>query len=520
MSKLSNKTLQIQRLKEKIDPSAAEQIMIQKARTDFKWFFWYVSGLKPAAHHLKWLDALTNHDFINIISARGAAKTTFLVYFMAWWAGKHPLRTNLISSVSLQQSKDRLQMIREIIQYNEQYRNVFPHIHIDQNRSNNQTEFTIWSDEYGSYEAYRALVGREGDLKNPTFFAAGTGSASIIGKRISGILLLDDPFDENNSATEESREKVATWFHRTVLPCLLPGAKAAVISTRWAETDLSGRLAELTNMAGEHLWKTIDIPAWTEDPETGELISYWPEWWPMQRLLEEQERIGEILFQLMYLNNPRGMSLGHFTLEMLNRDIPDPLPNWAELVVSTDLAFSEKRRSDFTVAQAIIRDREKPYNMYIIDQIRFKKSFHAAIQEVGRFCIQTVERWGDVDRVLFEDQVLSHAAFDEFKKQFPGFRAKKVPLKGNDKLVRAQGLIIKAQRGGLYINQSMPDILALKSEYLGVGGSAGHDDTLDCGSLAVTYFGEGGAKTTSGLTYINLDTGEVVNPDKPKVLVV
>ncbi len=486
--------------------------MIEKARTNFFWFFWYVSGLKLARHHLEWLDALLHFDFVNIIAPRGSAKTTFLAYFMAWWAGRHPMRTNLISSVSLNQSKDRLQMIREIIQYNEQYQRIFPHIHVDTNRSSNQTEFTLWSDEYGSYEAYRAEVGRTGDLKNPTFFAAGTGSASIIGKRISGILLLDDPFDENNSATEESREKVATWFHRTVLPCLLPGAKSAVISTRWAETDLSGRLADLTNMSGVFLWKTIDTPAWVVDPESGDFISYWPEWWPIDRLLAEQERIGEILFQLMYLNNPRGMSLGHFDLEMLNRGLPSPLPDFLELVVTTDMAFTEKRRSDFTVAQAIMRDRNKPYNMFILDQIRIKKSFHAAITEVGNFCLKTVEKWGDVDRVLFEDQAMSQSAFEEFKRQFPGFRAKKVSLKGNDKLIRAQGLIIKAQRGGLFINQSMPSILALKSEYLGVGGSAGHDDTLDCGSLATEYWGLD-SRGASGLINIDLDTGELVVPD-------
>lgn len=474
------------------------------------WFIWYVSGMKPAKHHLRWLDALSTSDFVNIIAPRGSAKTQTMMYYMAWHAARDPLLTNLISSVSLEQSMDRLQMVREIIQYNENFHKVFPHIFVDEGRTNNKTQFTLWSDEYGSYEAYRIKVSQEGDLKNPTFFAAGSGSASIIGKRISGIMLLDDPHDENNSATEESREKISTWFHRTVLPCRLPGSKAVVISTRWAETDLSGRLADKTNMSGEFIWFTIDIPAWVEDPETNDLISYWPEWWPISRLQEERDSIGDIMFELMYLNNARGLSLGHFTLEMLNRDIPAPLPEIWEFIVSTDLAFTEKRRSDYTVAQLIARDRHKPYNMYILDQIRTKKSFHAAIGEVGSFCDKCSEKYGTLKRVLFEKQALSLSAFEEFKKQFPAYKnkAKLVPLKGNDKLVRAQGLIIKAQRGGLFINQDMPHILVLKSEYLGVGGAAGHDDTLDCGSLALEHFGLGGSGSST-LMFLDPETGKM-----------
>lgn len=496
--------LQFQKLKAKLPPEKLEPLLVEKARTDFFWFFWFVTGMRLADHHLKWLEAFGKSDRVNIIAPRESAKTTFLVYYMAWYAGRNPMKTNLISSVSLQQSKDRLQMIREVIQYNERYRMIFPDVFVDDNRTNNQTEFTLWSNQYGSYEAYRTRVGQEGDLKNPTFFAAGSGSASIIGKRISGILLLDDPHDEANAATEEAREKVSTWFHRTVLPCLQPNAIAAVISTRWAETDLSGRLAEKTDMAGQPIWYTIDIPAWREDPESGEKISYWPDYWPIERLEAKREEIGEILFQLMYLNNPRGMSLGHFTLEMLNHDIPSVLPENIELVVTTDLAFTEKRRSDYTVAQVIARDRSRPYNMYILDQVRFKRTFHDAISEVGRFCERASELYGVIKAVLFEQQAFSLAGFEEFKRTFPGYRAKLVSLKGNDKLVRAQGLIIKAQRGGLFINQSMPHIMALKSEYLGVGGAAGHDDTLDCGSLALAYWGEEGSGT-SGLVTINLD---------------
>ena len=80
--------------------------------------------------------------------------------------------------------------------------------------------------------------------------AFGINSAGIPGKRINGLLIIDDPHDEKNSATIKQRDKVESLVKKTLFGCLTPGAKIACISTRWAEDDLAGRLMEDADVNG------------------------------------------------------------------------------------------------------------------------------------------------------------------------------------------------------------------------------------------------------------------------------
>jgi predicted phage terminase large subunit-like protein len=473
----------------------AEAEWVRRARSNPADFTYYLTEMRPAKHHLVWWNAMLSGNRVNIVSPREAAKTTILVYTLAWLIGKNPFLTHFLGSVTLEQAQDRLSMIRDIIQYNDRYHNVFPGLYIDTKRDNNKSEFSVWSEwvdgQPVDYTTYRILVGHRGSLKDPTLFAAGAGSSQTIGRRFSGFCLVDDPHSESNSATEDLRNKIDDWYHRTLLPCVKEEGKAVVISTRWADTDLSGRLK------AKPMWNTIEIPAIT--PATGE--SYWPEYWPLEKLEAKRAEIGEVMFQLMYLNNPNALASGQFTLDMLSKHIPERFPDLDSLVIATDFAKTTNRSSDYSVFAAIGRSKERPYDIYVFDLWRGKVQWLEVFDQLSAFAERVMLTYGRLDKILIEKQGMSIGSEQELKARYPELPVALVPIRG-DKGDRLDGVAAIAQRGGLYINTHMADYRALVSEILGFP-RATHDDCVDAISLPIQYWG--GSSSRSGILSIRTD---------------
>lgn len=436
----------------------------------------------------------------NIIAPRGSAKTTFSCYLGAWLIGKNSYDTHFIGSVSAKQAEDRLEMIREIIDTNLRFKNVFPHIHIDSKRTNTKNEFSVWSSENGQdYATYRTKVGFYGDPKNSTVFACGIGSSMLIGRRISGLCLIDDVHSEKNSATPSLRQKVLDWFNRTLMPCLKDSGRALVVCTRWGLDDHSGRLKDLKDPDGNPVWTTIDIPA--IDAEGN---SYWPTEWPLTRLDSMRIEIGEIMFGLMFMNDPTALSTGQWNPDMFMHGLPDPLPENMEVIVSTDLAFTTKTASDFCVF-ALIGKAPNPINprltdLYLLDMVREKYKFHDAIDALTVFCGRASVSY-KISAVLFENQAMTLNSFEEFKVRETGFSPRLVNAPG-DKGTRLSEVALKAQRGGFFINQEIPALPAMMSEFIGYP-RVDHDDTIDAVGLPIFFWNVG--EVRAGLIYLEVN---------------
>lgn len=482
-----------------VTTTRAEAWWIEMSRKSLYHFIWYASGKRPPPHMAKWIETLLTTNRINIIAPRGGAKTTYAVYTLAWLIGKDPFATHFIGSVSAKQSEDRLEMVREIVDTNIRFRNVFPHIHIDYKRTCNKSEFTVWSSEYDQdYAAYRTKVGFYGDQKNPTVFACGVGSSALIGRRISGLCLIDDIHSEANSATPALRQKVADWFNRTLMGCLKERAKVLVICTRWGLDDHSGRLKDLKDSEGNRIWSTIDIPAIDKDGN-----SYWPEVFPIERLNQIRDEIGLIMFGLMFMNDPTTLSTGQWTLDMFYRGLPDPLPDDLEVLISTDLAFTTKTASDYCVFAAIGKARNKHNprltDLYLLDMKREKYKFHDAIDELVAFCHITNSRW-PLQKVLFENQAMTLNSYEEFVARESGYSSSLVNAPG-DKGTRLSELALKSQRGGFYINQEIACLPAMISEFIGYP-RVDHDDTIDAVGLPIFYWNVGDVR--AGIVYLSV----------------
>lgn len=456
----------------------AEARLVKRSRESLFWFIWYVSGMKPPKHLEEWCDLAREFDRLNIVSPRESAKTTWAVYALAFQIGNHPMSTNMVLSVSAIQAQDRLNMIREIIEHNPRWKNVFPHVSLDLKRTSNKTEFTVVDTSYETYGAYRSAVLSKGDPKNPTLVALGIGSAGIIGRRVSGIMLVDDIHSEQNSATKELRDKIEAWINRTVLPLLKAGAKAIVINTRWAPDDYSGRLLE--NSA----WRSVEISAYLSEGS-----SYWPEVWPVERLVAKMQEVGLASFRGSYLNDVNAYSSGAWTIDILRYELPDPLPDYQSIVISTDLAVTDKTKSDYCAFGLIARTRGARYDFHVLDIVRDKLTFRTALDELTRlFYVWSSEF--NINAILFEDQALTISSYQEAKALELPTAIHLVKIGGQNKELRLNSLYLKASRGGMCFNTKASAYDAATSEILGFP-RAPHDDLVDVLTLPVKYWGIG-----------------------------
>lgn len=475
----------------------AEKWWIDKARLDPFFFIQYVTDKEPARHHRLWLKNI--FDFtdegrkdgtyrLNIIAPRDSAKTTIGMYSLAWFMARFPLSTNMVISVSAKQAEARLEMVRDVIRNNTRFQNVFPWIGVDERQRNTIQEFSIFADAMYdprsnkvksiSYNVWRSLVSRSGSLKDPTMYVSGSGGKGVIGRRISGMMILDDIIDEAYLRAE-LQDEVYEYIMRTLIPCIMENAKVINIGTRWMLEDIPEKLK---NNPG---WKTLETSAIKYDGD-GNPHSYWPEYWPLEKL--ESRRIemdDDSLFRVSYLNDPSAYASAKFTVDGLSQKLPDSLPAFTAIYVGTDFAISVKKDADFTVFAAVGVDAAK--NLYILDLQRIKVTPDVMVSELFQFAVKTATRFGKLTTVLIEkvafQTVMKHVMADKY----PSIPILPIPPIG-DKGHRTEQFAILCNDGRVYFDTSNPFYKILKAEAMNFK-IARHDDCLDAVSIVVQHIG-------------------------------
>lgn len=466
------------------DAATAEAAIVEDARENIETFVEYILDKPLARHHKIWLANIFHPDrmYINLCAPPGSAKTSMVTAVLAFILGKFPVWTNAIISVSEIQATARLGAIKFMIQYNERYHNVFPHIKIDDNRDNTKTAFSVW-DTRMTYPQWVTLLQRQGHPLDPSLFAAGAGSTGIIGRRWSGYCMIDDMVDQQ-MLTEPLMKEAFDFVAVTLLSRLDPGIGRAVnIGTRWMANDLIERLQKNPE------WYTVTIPAiWYDDESNPH--SYWPEVWTLELLAAKKRSMSddgsETLFELMYMANPQASAAALFTAEHLRRDLPeDYRRRLVDIYITTDWALKVQERNDFTVFLAVGLDAEG--NFYVLDMLRLKMGLESSPQALADFTKEIADRYGFVSDIIIESVAFQDAIgllFEKANAVLPYSLHKPVGNKGH----RATLVSDAARSGRLYINQQINQLHVLTQEWLHFG-TAKHDDTLDPMGLLIQYLG-------------------------------
>lgn len=193
------------------------------------------------------------------------------------------------------------------------------------------------------------------------YVAAGVGTA--VTGRGAHLLLIDDPVKDRVEADSETRRKVVwDWYRAVAYTRLMPGGAIVLITTRWHEDDLAGRLLEAQKAGGDQ-WDLLSLPA----VEEGEAL--WPEWYPLQALEETKNAVGPREWSALYQQDPTPDDGEYFKAEWF-REYEDA-PEGLKVYGASDYAVTDGA-GDYTVHGVFGIDVSS--NVYVLDWWRGQKT--------------------------------------------------------------------------------------------------------------------------------------------------
>jgi len=278
-------------------------------------------GFEPAKHHQLLIQQLQRIargeiDRLAVFMPPGSAKSTYgSVLFPPWFMAKAPGKSIIAASHTLELAEKWGRRVRGLV------------------AGHGPTLGVSLSPE--SQAAGRWQLTSEGE-----YFAAGVGGA-IVGFRADGAII-DDPVRSHEDAySETTREKVWDWYKSELLTRLRPGGWVVLISTRWHEDDLAGRVLQ------EGGWEVVSLPA---EAEPGDLLGRQPGeflWdddknYPYGEQLRGQKRaLPPATWAAMYQQNPLVSGGNFFKTEWLKPYTIRPDPRTLRTYVTADFAVTE-----------------------------------------------------------------------------------------------------------------------------------------------------------------------------------
>ena len=225
----------------------------------------------PYFHRMIW-NALESpiKRFLNMKVFRGGAKTTLARLFMSKRVSHGVSRTILFISKSEEHAAHSVGWLMSQVEYNPQWATVYK---LEKGRKWTQTDCEIYHRGYGHTVRIKAL-GISGSVRGIN-----------IDDYRPDLIIVDDPCDDENTATPEQREKMARLFLGAIKESLVPesedpSAKLALLQTPLNPDDLTSMCSLSPEFA------TLVFGCLTdEDFEVAE--SAWPDRWSKDALLKE-----------------------------------------------------------------------------------------------------------------------------------------------------------------------------------------------------------------------------------------
>ena len=270
--------------------------------------------------------------------------------FIPWLMGKDPYKSIIFATYNEDFAQDFGADCRSIMAA-PQFNQVFPKFSF---RQGGASKSRIQSENGGM----SVFVGRGGSI---------TG-------RGGDVLVVDDPIKDSVEAQSPTlRETLWSWFTQVFMTRLMTEkSKVVIVTTRWHEDDLVGRLTDPSNphfTKGEcSKWKIINLPAFAgdKDPlkrEEGEVL--WPERFNKD-FLEAQRNLDPRGFSALYQQQPSPEDGDLFQRENIQYYEKRNLPKDLRIYAASDHAVGiDKTRHDATCLLIVGVDEQD--DIYLLD---------------------------------------------------------------------------------------------------------------------------------------------------------
>src|SRR6056297_183098 len=264
------------------------------------------------------------------------------------------------------------------------------------------------------------------------------GAQGALTGKTAHLLILDDLIkgaEEASSAT--SRDKLEEWvvtdaYTRLTATKECLDGRMLLICTRWAFDDIADFL--LNQLAHEN-WHILNLPAIADGSpdalgrEEGEAL--WPEKYPLKRLNTIKKSMNSHQWSALYQQRPLPKSgniiqsdwfkrynvseLRQFrSLALSNKEIPENIKMFNQIVISIDTAFRESELADFSAFTVWGRDRN---HHYLIDVINKRLGFPDLIKMTKRLYEKYKEWRLGVVPVIVEDAASGQSLIQVLKRE-------------------------------------------------------------------------------------------------------
>lgn len=346
------------------------------------------------------------------------------------------------------------------------------------------------------------IVDLYGVLKNPdkwadTEFQTKDGIKVVAkgaGQKIRGVnekgrpdfIYIDDLEEDEQVSSRDRREKLRRWFTQALLPAKSRTGRIIITGTILHLDSLLKNISE--NNVKDHLpWQVLWYQAISKD-ENGVETALWEEHKPLSELRALRETDPETFAQ-EYQNSPNSGSMAVFNREEYSyiRDIDIRVDNVdkrvyvldqpVNLVLTTDLALSEREGADYTVFMMSGMDSKS--NLYVIEYMRFRSS--DPYEQID-LMFDMMRRWGC--EVMTMEQVAFQKTFKrileyEMEKRGVFFYIHEVSRQLVRKIFRIKSLKAPIRAQKIMWQESDYD---LEDELAQVSATSlgKHDDIIDC----------------------------------------
>ena len=466
---------------------------VKKAKTSLLDFVKFIEpAYKIGAHHKKLaalLEDLANgvkHRIAVNIAPRFGKSHLVSYYFPAWFLGNHPDQKVMMVSHTADLAVDFGRKVRNLIA-SEAFQVVFG--------GKNGMELSQDSKSAGRWHTNH---GGE-------YFAVGVGGA--IAGRGADLLLIDDPHNEQDiiNGNLDVFDKAYEWFTTGARTRLMPGGRVAIVQTRWALNDLTGRVVkDMVMNEDSDQYEVVEFPAILEKEETDEegnvqIIqkSLWPEQWSLEALIKTKASMPSYQWSAQYMQNPTSEE-GAIVKREWWRWWPHERPPQCDFIIqSWDTAFEKHTRADFSACTTwgVWWPEKEPNepttgsaNIILLDSFKDRMEF----PELKKVALEHYRSWESRDTpvTLIVEKKASGAPLI-YELRAMGIPVQEyTPSKGNDKIARLNSVSDLFQSGMVWAPETRwaEEVVDEVASF----PAGDHDDLVDATSLALMRFRSGG----------------------------
>jgi predicted phage terminase large subunit-like protein len=493
LQRLDEFSLEEQREIEQLADVLEQRKLAQTCRNDLIEFCKHMDpNYKVGRHHRRLADLLMKmergeEDRIGVsVPPRHGKSQMVSIYFPAWYLGRNPDKKVLMVSHTADLAVDFGRKVRNIVD-SPAYKAIFPTV-------------TLAADSKSA--------GRWNTNMGGEYFACGVGAA--LAGRGAHFLIVDDPFSEQDvlNGNYEVFERVYEWFTYGARTRLMPQGKVAIVHTRWHPNDLIGRLGkDMGRITNSDQYEMFEFPAiFNENTEHEKAL--WPEFYDLEALHRTKASMPLFQWNAQFQQSPTAEEGALVKREWGKRCDQDDPPNCEYVIMTLDAAAEKNTRADFTalLTWGVFNDErytDGASHIILLNSINVRVEFH----ELKELALREYKDW-QPDSFIVEKKSSGTPLFQELRRM--GIPVSEfTPHRGTgDKIARINA-ISDIFRSGMVWYPAGRKWAEEVVEQVAAFPASDHDDMVDCVSMALARFRNGG--------FIRLDTDAQDEIMRPRV---